>query len=34
MVVVVTGVVVYAAASLLWNRHRVLEIRDLLRGGV
>ncbi|MHC4812796.1 MAG: MOP flippase family protein [Planctomycetota bacterium] len=34
VVVVVTGVVVYAAASLLWNRHRVLEIRDLLRGGV
>ena len=31
VVVVLTGVVTYTAASLLWNRRAILEIRDLLR---
>jgi O-antigen/teichoic acid export membrane protein len=30
MVVILTGVVTYTAASLVWNRRPILEIRDLL----
>ncbi len=32
VVVVLTGVVTYGVASLLWNRRAILEIWDLLRG--
>ncbi len=31
-VAVLTGAMVYVAACLLWNRQRILEIRDLLLG--